>query len=103
LLRSAARCCSIARELAPSYNISDEHIFLFSPLHDVGKIGIPDNILRKPGKLDDEEFKVMKTLPEKSRKIIDAMLEDFSLGAFGCVNIMRNIAEFNHEAIDGSG
>lgn len=72
-------------------------------MHDVGKIGIPGNILRKPGKLDDEEFKVMKTHPEKSCKIIDAILKDFSLGTFGHVNIMRNIAEFHHEAIDGSG
>jgi len=104
--RTAHYARLIARELAPSYNISDEqieHIFLFSPLHDVGKIGIPDNILRKPGKLDDEEFKIMKTHPEKSREIIDAVLKDFSLGTFGHVNIMRNIAEFHHEAIDGSG
>lgn len=72
-------------------------------MHDVGKIGIPDSILRKPGKLDDEEFKIMKTHPEKSREIIDAVLKDFSLGTFGHVSIMRNIAEFHHEAIDDSG
>ncbi len=72
-------------------------------MHDVGKIGIPDNILRKPGKLDDEEFKVMKTHPEKNCKIIDAVFKGFSLGTFGHVNIMRNIAEFHHEVIDGSG
>jgi len=104
--RTAHYARLIARELAPSYNITDEqieHIFLFSPMHDVGKIGIPDIILRKPGKLDEAEFDVMKTHPAKGREIIDAVLEDFSLGTFGHANILRNIAEFHHEAIDGSG
>jgi len=104
--RTAHYARLIARELAHDYNITDEqieHIFLFSPLHDVGKIGIPDSILRKPGKLDDDEFDVMKTHPEKGREIIDSILEDFSLYALGHVNIMRNIAEYHHEAVDGSG
>lgn len=104
--RTAHYARLIARELASRYNLSDEkieHIFLFSPLHDIGKIGIPDSILRKPGKLDETERKVMMTHPGKGREIIDAILEDFSLGTFGHVGIMRNIAEYHHEAIDGSG
>lgn len=104
--RTAHYARLIARELAPDYGISDEqieHIFLFSPMHDVGKIGIPDTILRKPGKLDDTEFDVMKTHPVKGREIIDSVLEDFGLGALGHTNILRNIAEFHHEAVDGSG
>lgn len=106
--RTAHYARLIARELASKYDydITDEqieHIFLFSPMHDVGKIGIPDNILRKPGRLDDSEFDVMKTHPEKGREIIDAVLKDFSLGTFGHVDILRNIAEYHHEAMDGSG
>jgi HD-GYP domain-containing protein (c-di-GMP phosphodiesterase class II) len=104
--RTAHYARLIARELAPSYHLNDEqieHIFLFSPLHDIGKIGIPDSVLRKPGRLDEEELKVMKTHPQKGREIIDAILEGFSLGTFGHVGIMRNIAEYHHEAIDGSG
>ncbi|WP_430232123.1 HD domain-containing phosphohydrolase [Nitrosomonas communis] len=106
--RTAHYARLIAHELASKYNydITDEqieHIFLFSPMHDVGKIGIPDNILRKPGRLDDREFDVMKTHPGKGREIIDAVLKDFSLGTFGHVDILRNIAEYHHEAIDGSG
>ncbi|MCE7915650.1 MAG: HD domain-containing protein [Nitrosomonas sp. PRO4] len=104
--RTAHYARLIARVLAASYGISDEqieHIFLFSPMHDVGKIGIPDNILRKPSKLNDSEFDVMKTHPEKGREIIDSVLKDFSLGTFGHVDILRNIAEYHHEAIDGSG
>ena len=104
--RTAHYARLIARKLAASYKISDEqieHIFLFSPMHDVGKIGIPDNILRKPSKLNDNEFDVMKTHPEKGREIIDSVLKDFSLGTFGHVDILRNIAEYHHEAIDSSG
>lgn len=106
--RTAHYARLIARELAGNkdYAITDEqieHIFLFSPMHDVGKIGIPDDILRKPGRLDKREFDVMKTHPEKGREIIDAVLKDFSLGTFGHVDILRNIAEYHHEAMDGSG
>ncbi|MEQ1719561.1 MAG: HD domain-containing phosphohydrolase [Nitrosomonas sp.] len=104
--RTAHYARLIARDLSPSYQITDEqieHIFLFSPMHDVGKIGIPDSILRKPGKLNAAEFDVMKTHPAKGREIIDSVLEDFSLGTFGHANILRNIAEYHHEAIDGSG
>ncbi|MCO6428081.1 HD domain-containing phosphohydrolase [Nitrosomonas communis] len=104
--RTAHYARLIARELASNYDITDEqieHIFLFSPMHDVGKIGIPDNILRKPSRLDDSELDVMKTHPEKGREIIDAVLKDFSLGTFGHVDILRNIAEYHHEAMDGSG
>lgn len=104
--RTAHYARLIARQLAPSYGITDEqieHIFLFSPMHDVGKIGIPDNILRKPSKLNAAEFDIMKTHPAKGREIIDSVLENFGLGAFGHTNILRNIAEYHHEAVDGSG
>lgn len=97
----------IALELAPKYDLSDEFIellFMFSPLHDVGKIGIPDNILMKPGPLTDEEYAVMKTHTEKGREIVDTMLANFSLEALQHHgNMLRNIAEYHHEAIDGSG
>jgi len=104
--RTAHYARLIAREIAQNHNISDEqieHIFMFSPLHDIGKIGIPDSILRKPGKLNEEETKVMMTHPEKGGEIINTILKDFGLGTFGHVDIMRNIAEYHHEAIDGSG
>lgn len=62
-------------------------------MHDVGKIRIPDSILRKPSKLNAAEFDVMKTHPAKGREIIDSVLAGFSLGTFGHANILRNIAE----------
>ena len=96
----------IARELAITQRFDDEfveHVFLFSPLHDIGKIGIPDSIMLKEGSLTDSEFEIMKTHTLKGRKIIDTMLKDFALEGFQHLNMLRNIAEFHHETLDGNG
>jgi len=96
----------VARELAPKYGFDDEyveHVFLFSPLHDIGKIGIPDSVLLKAGLLDTSEREIMRTHPQKGRQIIDTMLLDFGLEAFEYLNILRNIAEYHHETLDGGG
>ena len=96
----------IARELADGYGFSDEYIeqiFLFSPLHDIGKIGVPDNILQKPGKLTDDEYKQMQRHTEQGREIIDTLMEDFGLDTFPRIDMLRNIAHCHHEAVNGSG
>lgn len=96
----------IAKELAEKYGFDDEfieHIFLFAPLHDIGKIGVPDTILRKPARLTEEEFELMKSHTMKGRQMIDTMLKDFGLDSFQHVDVMRNIAEYHHEMIDGLG
>ncbi|MDP2964346.1 MAG: HD domain-containing protein [Sulfurimicrobium sp.] len=96
----------IARNLAELHGFDDEaieHIFLFAPLHDIGKIGIPDRILLKPGKLSEEEFSEMRTHAVKGREIIDSIIADFGLESLQHVDVLRNIAQFHHEALDGSG
>lgn len=96
----------IAEELALKHNFDDnlvEHIYLFSPLHDIGKISIPDSVLLKPGKLTSEEFDVMKEHAQRGREIIEALLEDFSLDGVSHIDILKNIAQCHHEACDGSG
>jgi len=96
----------IAKEVAKKYQLNDElveHIFLFSPLHDIGKIGISDSILLKPGKLTDSEFDIMKTHASKGGEIIDMMLKNLGLDEFPHAAILRNIALYHHEAINGSG
>lgn len=96
----------IAQDLAEKYQFDDEfieHIFLFSPLHDIGKISIPDSVLLKPGKLSPEEFEIMKEHAQRGREIIEAMLEDFNLDSIEHIDILKNIAQFHHEACDGSG
>ena len=96
----------IARELASKYGFSDqfiEHIFLFSPLHDIGKITIPDNILLKPGKLTEDEYQVMRTHSRNGKEIIDKLLQNYGLDGIDYINLLRNIALYHHEAVDGSG
>lgn len=96
----------IAATLAEQNGFSDEfieYILLFAPMHDIGKVAIPDVILSKPGKLEPEEFNVMKGHTSIGRDIIDNMLEEFSFCEFLHVDMLRNIVELHHEAIDGSG
>ena len=96
----------IARELADDYGFDDEyieHVFLFAPLHDIGKIGVPDSILLKPGKLSADEYDQMKQHVEKGCQIIDEMVRNFGLESFQRIDVLRNITRFHHEAVDGSG
>jgi len=96
----------IAREMAPRYRFTDEHIehiFFFAPLHDMGKIGIPDAILKKQDKLTDSEFEDMKQHTTKGLEIIDVMLRNYGLEGLHHVDMLRNIALYHHEAINGRG
>lgn len=96
----------IAKEVARAHQLNDElveQIFLFSPLHDIGKISIPDSILLKPAKLTEEEFETMKTHTRKGGEIIDMMLENLELKDFPHTEILRNIALYHHEAVNGTG
>lgn len=96
----------IANALTEKYDLDDsyiEHIFMFAPLHDIGKIGIPDHILLKPGRLNEDEKKVMKSHTVKGREIIDDLLDNFGLENFEYIDILRNIAEYHHETMNGSG
>lgn len=96
----------IARKLAVEHNLDDdyiEHVFLFAPLHDLGKIGIPDEILMKKGKLTEEEYAIMKTHARMGREMVDQLLSSHALEGVQDIEILRNIAEYHHEAVDGSG
>ncbi|MDH5546501.1 MAG: response regulator [Gammaproteobacteria bacterium] len=67
-----------------------------SPMHDVGKIGIPDKILLKPGKLDADEWEIMKTHVSIGREILSGHES-------GLLNLAADIAYTHHEKWDGSG
>jgi putative two-component system response regulator len=77
------------------------NIYLTSPLHDIGKIGIPDSVLLKPEKLNDEEWVIMKTHPQNGADTLGAALEQFPEVAF--LKMARDIALSHHEKYDGSG
>lgn len=96
----------IARKLAARHGFSDEYIenlFIFSPLHDLGKMGVPDQILLKPGRLTAEEFESMKTHASKGRQLVDQLVANFELGSMAHIDVLRHIVELHHEAVDGSG
>jgi putative two-component system response regulator len=76
-------------------------IYLTSPLHDIGKIGIPDCVLLKPGRLSDREFDIMKTHTTLGSQTLDAALRQFPGVKF--LQMGRDIAATHHERIDGSG
>jgi HD-GYP domain-containing protein (c-di-GMP phosphodiesterase class II) len=104
--RMAAYAQLMARALAESHQLSDEfieYVFLFAPLHDIGKVGIPDKVLLKPGKLDAQEWVIMRSHVDIGLTIIDQMGLDMSLGSTLATTVMRNIVGLHHERGDGSG
>ena len=98
----------LARELQKTEEYADkitdefvECLAMVAPLHDIGKISIPDSILCKPGRLTEEEFGVMKTHAEKGGEIIREVFfhvsdEDYRAMAY-------DVAHFHHEKWNGKG
>ena len=78
-----------------------ETLWQASPLHDIGKVGISDNILLKPGKLTPEEFEVIKTHTIIGAKTLEKVQEQYPENGF--VNMGVLIARHHHERWDGSG
>lgn len=78
-----------------------ENICRAAPLHDVGKIRIPDSILKKPGPLTPEEFEIMKKHALYGGELIQKTME--SLGNQDYFQIAYNIAMHHHERYDGTG
>ena len=96
----------IALALADKYELNDEyieHVFMFAPLHDIGKVAIPDSVLLKPGKLNPTEAALMRSHAVKGREMIDGMINNFGLGNIDHIDILRNIAQYHHEAVNGTG
>jgi len=78
-----------------------ELLYQSAPLHDVGKVGIPDSILLKPGKLTDEEFEIMKTHTTRGRDALAST--ERRLGNNSFLRLARDIAYCHHERWDGKG
>lgn len=91
------------RDEFPEYGLDDEMIALItsaSALHDIGKIMIPDNILRKPGKFTKEEFDVMKTHCEKGCEMLKMAPKGWDKKYLG---FSMEICRYHHEKWDGKG
>ncbi len=72
-----------------------------APLHDIGKINIPDVVLNKPGKLTDEEFEIMKTHTTAGKRIMENAIS--TVQGDNYLKEARNMAAYHHERWDGKG
>ncbi len=72
-----------------------------APLHDIGKINIPDGVLNKPGKLTDEEFEIMKTHTTAGKRIMENAIS--TVEGDNYLKEARNMAAYHHERWDGKG
>jgi putative nucleotidyltransferase with HDIG domain len=97
--RHTERVGQLAAALASSIGLSAVHVELIrraAPLHDVGKIGIPDGILLKPSKLTKDEYVQVKRHTEIGRTILSG-------SRFPILRMAEVIAQYHHERWDGSG
>ena len=78
-----------------------DNVYRSSPLHDIGKVGIPDAILLKPGRLTVNEFETMKQHAAIGAKALKEVIEQGTCGQF--FEMATDIAQFHHEHFDGSG
>lgn len=93
----SGRVAEYAREIARRYGYSETQqndIYVMGLLHDVGKIGVPDVVINKPGKLTDEEFELIKTHPVQGDKILKNIKE---------MPKLFTGARWHHERYDGKG
>jgi len=93
------RTHALALELGRAVALSSaelDTLGLAAHLHDVGKIGIPDSVLLKPGRLEPDELQVMRTHAQRGHDILVAVPDDAIVG-------IARIVRHHHEAFDGSG
>lgn len=97
----------LAESMAKELNIPEltitfiENILLTSPLHDIGKIGIPDFVLLKPGRLDDREFKIMQKHTTIGFNALNTAIEKYPNAEY--LKMSAEIALSHHEKYNGSG
>jgi len=105
VLRISEYTTVLARRLAPSHpEIDDawiERLRLASMLHDIGKVGVPDAVLRKPGKLTDEEFQTIKAHPSFGADTLIKVHQEIDSDPL--IQMAVEICLYHHERWDGSG
>jgi len=106
--RTASYCMLIAEKLIEAGLYTDvvdkdfaENMKMASPLHDIGKVGIADAILLKPGRLDHDEFEIMKTHVTIGYETLASVEEFYHENEF--IKLGLEISRYHHEKWDGSG
>ncbi|MBI1397845.1 MAG: HD domain-containing protein [Betaproteobacteria bacterium] len=106
LMRMSHLAQLIARRLPPGKALDDElaeFLLLFAPLHDIGKIAIPDDILRKQGPLSAVEMDIMRSHVDQGFALVNTLIDEFELNDLEHIDMLRNIVRYHHENFDGSG
>ncbi|MBF0242000.1 MAG: HD domain-containing protein [Desulfamplus sp.] len=80
-----------------------ENIKITAPMHDIGKVAIPDNILLKPGKLTDDEFEIMKTHAQIGGEVLEGIDNKFKRYNINYFKMAADIANGHQEKYDGKG
>ena len=96
----------IAEGLAASHGLDDElidQLALAAPLHDIGKIAIPDAILCKQGRLEAGELAVMRTHVEQGLAVLQRLLAADAIPPQPATELMAAVIATHHERLDGSG
>lgn len=78
-----------------------DHMYLSAPLHDIGKVSIPDTILFKPGKYLPEEYEIMKQHTVLGSDILDNIMNELDDSEY--YDLSKKMAKYHHERWDGSG
>ncbi len=97
-------CLELRKKNKFKYEITDsfiEDIYIASPLHDLGKVAIPDSVLQKPGKLTDAEWHIIKQHTVIGAKTLREVHEKHPFNSF--IQLGIEVAECHHEKWDGSG
>ena len=93
------RVAEYSKLLALLHGMNDDKaniLKMASPMHDIGKVGIPDHILNKPGKLDAQEWEIMKTHSELGYSMLKGSNREI-------LKVAAIVAKYHHEKWDGSG
>jgi len=93
------RTCALSVETGKACGLSSSDLAtlkLAAELHDIGKIGIPDRVLLKPGRLDDEEMRIMRTHSRRGHDILASIADDQ-------IAAVATVVLHHHEAVDGNG
>lgn len=93
------RTCALSVETGKALGLSSQDLTtlrLAAELHDVGKIGIPDRVLLKPGRLDEDELRIMRTHPRRGYDILSSIPN-------ALIAAVATVVLTHHESVDGSG
>ncbi len=98
LANELAKEAQYAKKMTPEFI---DNLFYASPLHDIGKVAIPDNILLKPGRLDKKEFEIIKTHTNIGAETLQRVHDRYQNNDFLCMGVA--ITRSHHERWDGTG